>query len=329
MAQVKRIYVEKKPGFDVEAIALRQDLKETVGLTGLERLRLIVRYDVAGIDDDEYALSRDTVFAEPPADHVCDETIDLGADARVFAMEYLPGQYDQRADWAAQCIQVITQKNRPEVVSAKVIALYGDISDSQFEAVKSYCINPVEAREASLLKPETLEMNAQVPPDVPIVTGFGELDKAGREELVAELGLAMSEADLEFCQAYFRGTEKREPTLTEIKVIDTYWSDHCRHTTFLTAVDQVGIDEGLFATPIKGAYQAYLESRRELYGESPREMCLMDLATIGMKVLKKSGSLMAMAMHQGVMISPIMRMPQPSFIFLISFRSLAQRRKAI
>ena len=291
MAQVKRIYVEKKPGFDVEAIALRQDLKETVGLTGLERLRLINRYDVAGIDDDEYVLSRDTVFAEPPADHVFDETIDLGADARVFAMEYLPGQYDQRADWAAQCIQVITQKNRPEVVSAKVVALYGDISDSQFEAVKSYCINPVEAREASLVKPDTLGMNVQVPPDVPIVKGFGELDKAGREELVAELGWAMSEADLEFCQTYFRDTEKREPTLTEIKVIDTYWSDHCRHTTFLTAVDQVGIDDGRFAAPIRVAYQAYLETRRELYGESPREMCLMDLATIGMKLLKKAGKL--------------------------------------
>ena len=291
MAQVKRIYVEKRVGFDVEALALQQDLKENVGLAGLRRLRLINRYDVADIDETEYVLARDTVFAEPPADQVFDEAIDLGPDARVFAMEYLPGQYDQRADWAAQCIQVITQKKRPEVATAKLIALYGDISDNEFEAVKSYCINPVEAREASLLKPETLEMNAPTPPDVAILSGFGALDKAGREELVADLGLAMSEADLEFCQGYFRDAEKREPTLTEIKVIDTYWSDHCRHTTFLTALDRVGIEDGCFAAPITEAYQAYRESRRELYGESPREMCLMDLATIGMKALKKAGKL--------------------------------------
>lgn len=243
MAQVKRIYVEKRPGFDVEALSLQQDLKENVGLTGLERLRLINRYDVAGINEVEYTLARDAVFAEPPADQVFDEMIEWEPDARVFGMEYLPGQYDQRADWAAQCIQVITQKKRPEVVSAKLIALYGDISDSQFEAVKSYCINPVEAREASLLKPETLEMNAPAPPDIAVLSGFGALDKAGREELIADLGLAMSEADLEFCQGYFQDTEKREPTITEIRVIDTYWSDHCRHTTFLTAVDRVGIDQ--------------------------------------------------------------------------------------
>ena len=291
MSQVKRIYVEKKPGFDVEAHGLQQDLKENVGLAGLVRLRLINRYDVAGLEDAEYALARDTVFAEPPADQVFDETIDLGQEARVFAMEYLPGQYDQRADWAAQCIQIITQKDRPQVASAKLIALYGPITDTQFEDVKSYCINPVEAREASLTKPETLEMSAPVPPDVAVLVGFGSLDQIGRQALIADMGLAMSEADLEFCQGYFRDTEKRDPTVTEIRVIDTYWSDHCRHTTFLTAVDRVKIEEGRFAVPIAAAYEGYLASRRKLYGADPREMCLMDIATIGMKELKKAGRL--------------------------------------
>ncbi len=291
MAQVRRIYVEKKQGFDVEAHGLLLDLKENVGLQGLARLRLINRYDVAGLDDMEYALARETVFAEPPADQIFDETIDLGPEARVFAMEYLPGQYDQRADWAAQCIQVVTQKERPQVASAKLIVLYGDISEGQFEAVKAYCINPVEAREALLTKPDTLEMSAPVPPDVSVLKGFGSLGKDGLKALVAEMGLAMSEADLEFCQTYFRDTEKREPTVTEIRVIDTYWSDHCRHTTFLTAVDQVEIDGGRFAAPITAAYHAYQESRRKLYGAEPREMCLMDVATIGMKELKKAGRL--------------------------------------
>ena len=166
VAQVRRIYVEKKPGFDVEAGGLLQDLRGNVGLTGLTRLRLVNRYDVAGLSDHEYAMARQTVFAEPPADMVSDEAIELGPDARVFAMEYLPGQYDQRADWAAQCIQVVTQQDRPEVVSAKLIALYGELTDEQFAAVKAYCINPVEAREASLAKPDTLTLDAPPPPDV-------------------------------------------------------------------------------------------------------------------------------------------------------------------
>ena len=291
MAQVRRIFVEKRPGFDVEAHGLLQDLKDNVGLKGLARVRLINRYDVAGLDETEYVLVRNTVFAEPPADMVFDETFEVDRNCRVFAMEYLPGQYDQRADWAAQCIQVVTQKERPQVASAKMIVLFGEISNDQFEAVKAYCINPVEAREASLAKPETLEMTAPVPPDVAQVAGFCALDGAGLKEMVSAMGLAMSEADLEFCQSYFRDTEKREPTVTEIRVIDTYWSDHCRHTTFLTAVDQVEIAGGRFAEPIAAAYQAYQASRRKLYGEELREMCLMDIATIGMKELKKAGKL--------------------------------------
>ena len=291
MAQVRRVFVEKKPGFDVEAHGLQQDLIENVGLTGLKKLRLLHRYDVAGLEDDAYVLARDTVFSEPPADRVFDEEIDVEPDGRIFAMEYLPGQYDQRADWAAQCIQLITQKDRPQVASAKLLVLYGDVSDSQFEAVKTYCINPVEAREASLMKPDTLEMSAPVPPDVEVLNGFGALDENGRNNLIRDLGLAMSEGDVEFCQGYFRDTEKREPTLTEIRVIDTYWSDHCRHTTFLTAIDRVKIEEGRFTQPIAAAFEAYRSLRETLYKDSPREMCLMDLAIIGMKELKKSGRL--------------------------------------
>ena len=291
MMQVRRIYVEKKPGFDGEALALQQDLRENAGLESLERLRLINRYDVAGLSDEEYALAKEMVFAEPPADLVFDEVIDLGSDARAFAVEYLPGQYDQRADWAAQCIQVITQKDRPTVASARLIVLYGDISDTQLAAVKAYCINPVEARDAAMAKPETLDLSAPVPPDVTVMEGFAKLDRAGREALIAEFGLAMSEADLEFCQKYFQETEQRDPSLTEIRVIDTYWSDHCRHTTFLTAVDQVEIAAGRFAAPVADAYEAYRALRRKLYGDRPKEMCLMDLAVIGMKALKQAGKL--------------------------------------
>ena len=291
MALVRRIYVEKKPGFDVEAGGLLQDLKDNVGLPGLSRLRLINRYDVAGLDDAEYALARETVFAEPPADTVFDETIDFGAGARVFAMEYLPGQYDQRADWAAQCIQVVTQKDRPDVVSAKLVAMYGDLSDEQFAAVKAYCINPVEAREASLEKPVTLTMDAPQPPDVAVIDGFGTLDQAGLQSLASEMGLAMSLADLAFCQSYFRDTEKRDPFVTEIRVIDTYWSDHCRHTTFFAAVDRVAIEAGQYTAPIAAAYEAYQAARSTIYADAPREMCLMDLATMGMKQLKRAGKL--------------------------------------
>ena len=291
MALVRRIYVEKKPGFDVEAGGLLQDLKDNVGLPGLGRLRLVNRYDVAGLDDREYALARETVFAEPPADTVFDEIIDFGAGARVFAMEYLPGQYDQRADWAAQCIQVVTQKDRPEVVSAKLLALYGDLSDEQFAAVKAYCINPVEAREASLEKPATLTMDAPLPPDVAVISGFGALDQAGLQSLANEMGLAMSLADLTFCQSYFRDTEHRDPFVTEIRVIDTYWSDHCRHTTFFAAVDQVAIEAGQYTAPISAAYEAYQAARSSIYADAPREMCLMDLATMGMKQLKLAGKL--------------------------------------
>jgi len=289
--QVKRIYVEKRPGFDVEARSLLNEFRHNLGISTLEAVRVINRYDVAGISDEEYARSRKTIFAEPNADYVYDEKFPLERSDRVFAMEYLPGQYDQRADSAAQCVQILTQKERPEVVTAKVIVLKGRVSDDDFARIKAYCINPVESREASLLKPATLAMKAEAPPDVPVLEGFTARDAAGLAALRDELGLAMSTEDLAFCQAYFRDTEKRDPTLTEVRVLDTYWSDHCRHTTFMTTIEGVEIEPGRFAAPIAAAYNEYLAARDAVYGEAKKPLCLMDVATIAMKEAKRQGLL--------------------------------------
>ena len=290
---VKRIYVEKKPGYDIEAQGLYSDLLENLGITGLEGLRVINRYDISGITDEEYAKSRPIIFAEPPLDLVFDESLEIPNQDRVFAMEYLPGQYDQRADSAAQCVQILTQKERPNIASAKVIVLQGQLAVEDFQKIKDYCINPVEAREAALEKPESLEFEPVIPPNVEIVDRFIEMSSDDLRELFQATGLAMSYEDLAFCQAYFRDTEKRNPTITEIRVIDTYWSDHCRHTTFNTQIKEVSFSEGDFAAPLTMAYQEYLTSRNYVYGENSanRDVCLMDIGVLGMKELKKRGSL--------------------------------------
>ncbi|MCW2277511.1 phosphoribosylformylglycinamidine synthase [Heliophilum fasciatum] len=291
---VKRIYVEKKAGFDVEARHLLADLQVNLGIKGLTGLRIVQRYDVAGMANEEYQQARETIFAEPMVDQVYDEELPIPAGTKRFAMEYLPGQYDQRADSAAQCVQILTQKERPALLSAKVILLTGDIDDDDLAKIKAYCINPVESREAALAKPATLEVAAEIPPDVPVLTGWTAYGEAELRAWMSEMGLAMSFADLQFCQAYFRDTEKRDPTLTEIKVIDTYWSDHCRHTTFLTRVEDVDILEGHFTRPIRTAYQEYLQAREQVYGQegvNNRDVCLMDIAVIGMKALRKAGKL--------------------------------------
>nr|MDA8227749.1 phosphoribosylformylglycinamidine synthase [Desulfitobacterium hafniense] len=290
---VKRIYVEKKPGYDIEAQGLYNDLKENLGIKGLKGLRIINRYDISGITDEEYAKSRNIIFAEPPLDLVYDEHLEIPTQDYVFAMEYLPGQYDQRADSAAQCVQIITQKERPNISSAKVIVLQGQISAGDFQIIKEYCINPVEAREASLEKPESLEFEAEVPPDVEIINGFIDKTPAELKDFLQKTGLAMSYEDLVFCQGYFRDTEMRNPSITEIRVIDTYWSDHCRHTTFFTKIEDVSILEGEFSSPFTTAYREYLASRDYVYGEnsSNKDVCLMDVAIMGMKELKKKGLL--------------------------------------
>ncbi len=289
--QVKRIYVEKRPGFDVEARSLLNEFRHNLGIAALEAVRVLNRYDVAGISDEEYARSRQTIFAEPNADYAYDEKFPLERADRVFAMEYLPGQYDQRADSAAQCVQLLTQKERPEVATAKVIVLKGRISDGDFARIKAYCINPVESREASLLKPATLAMKAETPPDVPVLAGFTAKAAAGLAVLREEMGLAMSAEDLAFCQAYFRDTERRDPTLTELRVLDTYWSDHCRHTTFMTEIEDVAIEAGRFAAPAAAAYGEYLAARDAVYGAAKKPLCLMDVATLAMKEAKRQGLL--------------------------------------
>lgn len=288
---VKRIYVEKKKGFDVEAQSLYVDLKENLGIKGLRDVRIVNRYDISGISDEEYRQARETIFSEPPVDLVYDEELPIAEDERVFATEYLPGQYDQRADSAAQCVQILTQKERPTILTAQVIILKGVISDDEFDKIKDYCINPIESREAALEKPDTLEVVPEVPEDVAVLEGFITKTPEELKKFRAESGLAMGLDDLAFCQAYFRDTEKRNPTITEIRMIDTYWSDHCRHTTFLTKIEDVNIPDDDYTKPVKVAYEEYLKSRAYVYAEKEKDICLMDIATMAMKELKKRGQL--------------------------------------
>ncbi|MGI6093535.1 MAG: phosphoribosylformylglycinamidine synthase [Negativicutes bacterium] len=291
MQTIRRIFVEKKAGFDVEARSLYADLKENLGIAGLTGVRIVNRYDVAGLDNEEYNKARNIIFAEPPVDNVYDEELPVDKYAAIFAIEYLPGQYDQRADSAAQCIQILTQKDRPNVISAKVIILYGVMSEQEIIKIKNYCINPVEAREAALAKPATLEISHEIPDNVEVLTGFIDKTTDQLKVLYADLSLAMSFADFEFCQQYFKETEKRDPTITEIRVIDTYWSDHCRHTTFNTVINNVEVAQGHFTKPVKRVYEEYLDIRREIYTSHHKDICLMDIAVIGMKELKKQGKL--------------------------------------
>ncbi|MCG8502455.1 MAG: phosphoribosylformylglycinamidine synthase, partial [Firmicutes bacterium] len=289
--QVRRIYVEKKKGFDVEGQGLYGDLTENLGIKGLKSLRIIHRYDVAGISEEVYQKARTTIFSEPPVDNVSDEAIQIDDRSRVFAVEYLPGQYDQRADSAAQCIQILSHGERPQVKVAKLIALEGEISDEQFHKIKDYCINPVEAHEAALDKPLSLDVAINMPDNVEVMHGFIAMDDGQLQVLLKEKGFAMDLDDLKFCQGYFRDTEGRDPSVTELRMIDTYWSDHCRHTTFLTQIDSVQVEQGRFSGVIEEAYHDYLASREFVYGEREKDVCLMDIATIGMKELKKRGML--------------------------------------
>ncbi len=288
---VYRVYVEKKSGFEGEADGLFLDLRENLGISGLQGVRILHRYDIAGVTYEEYLRSRETVFSEPTVDHVYDEEFPVDDHEKVFAVEYLPGQYDQRADSAAQCVQIITQKERPQVLSAKVIVLKGEITLRDLEQIKAYYINPVDSREASLVKPETLDLMIRQPDDVSLIKGFTQKSAEEIAGLHDEMGLAMSKEDLLFCQTYFRDEEKRDPTVTEIRVIDTYWSDHCRHTTFLTEIEKVELEKGYFNVPVETAYRAYLKSRDLVYGDKPKDICLMDIATMGMKELRKQGKL--------------------------------------
>ncbi len=282
---VSRVYVEKKPGFDVEARRLARELRDILGIARLESVRLVNRYDVEGIDEDLFARCVPTVFSEPPSDDVA---FDLPAreGETVFAIEPLPGQFDQRSDSASECIQLISQGARPDVHAAKVLLLSGALTDEDIAAIKRYAINPVEAREASLDEVATLKAAYPEPAPVEVVEGFTAYSDEELSAFIAERGLAMDAADIAFCRAYFRDEERRDPTIAEIRMIDTYWSDHCRHTTFSTMLDEVAIDDAA----VQKAFDTYLALRAEL-GREEKPLCLMDIGTIGARHLKRTGRL--------------------------------------
>lgn len=290
MSNVIRLFVEKRKGFDVEASQMLWDLRHNLGLKCIEGLRLINRYDVAGLSREDFEKARGTIFSEPNQDVTFEENLPVEEEDLVFAMEYLPGQYDQRADSAAQCVSLLTQGERPQVLTARVLVLKGKISEQDFQKVQNYLVNPVESRVASLEKPKTLDIPVQTPENVKRVEGFTSFTDEQMQAYYRSMGFAMTLSDLEFCRAYFRDEEKRDPSVTELRVIDTYWSDHCRHTTFLTKLEKIEIEPSDISSVIEGALQAYYAARDELYGkDTKRDICLMDMALVGMKLLRKRG----------------------------------------
>ena len=286
---VYRVYVEKKAPFAVEAQGVLSDIRSSLGIHSASCVRILNRYDVEDISKEDFELAKGTIFSEPQVDDVYDELPSFAAEDRVFAVQFLPGQFDQRADSAVQCIQLATQHERPTVASAKVYVISG-ISGEELARIKAHLINPVESMEASLELPKTLHTPFDVPADVAVLEGFCELDQQGLQAFIDQYGLAMDLGDITFCQKYFKETEKRTPTITEIRMIDTYWSDHCRHTTFSTNIEQVDIESDY----VKDAYNEYLELRKTLHAGKNKPMTLMDLATIGAKALKKKGLLGAL-----------------------------------
>ncbi len=291
MSQIRRIFVEKKNAYNEEAANLLKDLRDNLGIKELEKVRILKRYDIDGLNDDEYRLARNTVLSEPPVDTIYDGSLMIEEGNRVFAVEYLPGQYDQRADSAAQCIQILTLKQRPLIKAAQVFVFKGGISDQQFDNIKNYLINPVDSCRASLKMPRTLEMKAEIPPNVEPIANFIRKTEAELEQLRNSLGLAMSPADLAFCQTYFRDTEKRDPTITEVRMLDTYWSDHCRHTTFHALLENVDVEPGFFTAPIQQALDKYNRAVETHFPEKKDDLCLMNLAVMSMKEMRALGKL--------------------------------------
>ena len=282
---VSRIYVEKKPEFAVEARAVLSDLQTALRLNVTD-VRIFNRYDADHLTEAAFERAIPTVFSEPAVDYIYRELPALESGQRMFATEYLPGQFDQRADSCEQCIQILLQGERCRVRTAQVFVITGNLSDAEFDRLKAYLINPVERREAAMEQPETLDTNYTIPTTVETLTGFIGLSEEELKQFIADYGLAMDLGDIQFCQKYFRDTEHRDPTITEVRMIDTYWSDHCRHTTFLTQISDVDIPTDY----IKETYDAYCEVRQEL-GRGEKPMTLMDLATIAAKKLKADGKL--------------------------------------
>jgi phosphoribosylformylglycinamidine synthase len=288
---IRRVYVEKKPGCDIEAQAMRRDLVENLGIRGLQGLRLLHRYDVSGIGARDMERARHTVFSEPPVDLIFDEELRTTPAETAFAIEYLPGQYDQRADSAEQCLQLLSPGSCPSVATARVVVLRGALDAQAITAIKHYCINPVDCREAALAKPRSLALRTPVPAAVPVLKKFTSLSATELADLGSELGLAMDAADLRCCQDYFRDQEHRDPTLTEIRLLDTYWSDHCRHTTFLTAIARVDIAAGPGNDALRRAFDRCRQMRERSAAQDRGGICLMDLALLAMKELRAQGRL--------------------------------------
>ena len=292
MSNVRRVYVEKKPSFAVKAKELKHEISSYLGIKTVTNVRELIRYDVENISDDVFEKACHTVFAEPPVDDLYLEKFEAADGAHVFSVEFLPGQFDQRADSAVQCVQFLDENAQPIIRSATTYVIEGDITEEEFEAIKNHCINPVDSRETGLQKPETLVTEFKDPEDVKIFDGFRDMDEAPLKELYSSLNLAMTFKDFLHIQNYFKNEEKRDPSMTEIRVLDTYWSDHCRHTTFSTELTQVKFDEGDYKTPIVDTYNRYLSDREVLYkGRDDKFVCLMDLALMAMKKLKSEGKL--------------------------------------
>ena len=292
MSNVRRVYVEKKPAFAVKAKELKHEIKHYLGISTVTAVRELIRYDVENISDEVFEKACKTVFAEPPVDELYLEKFDVAEGARVFSVEFLPGQFDQRADSAVQCVQFLDENAAPIIRSATTYVIEGNVTDAEFEAIKHHCINPVDSRETGLEKPETLVTVFPDPEDVKIFDGFKDMAEADLKELYASLNLAMTFKDFQHIQNYFRNEEKRDPSMTEIRVLDTYWSDHCRHTTFSTELTSVKFDEGDYKTPIEKTYKEYLDAHKDMYkGRDDKFVCLMDLALMAMKKLKAEGKL--------------------------------------
>ena len=292
MSNVRRVYVEKKPSFAVKAKELKHEISSYLGIKTVTAVRDLIRYDVENISDDVFEKACHTVFAEPPVDDLYLEKFEAADGAHIFSVEFLPGQFDQRADSAVQCVQFLDENAQPIIRSATTYVIEGDITEEEFEAIKNHCINPVDSRETGLQKPETLVTEFKDPEDVKIFDGFRDMEEAPLKELYSSLNLAMTFKDFLHIQNYFKNEEKRDPSMTEIRVLDTYWSDHCRHTTFSTELTQVKFDEGDYKTPIVDTYNRYLSDREVLYkGRDDKFVCLMDLALMAMKKLKSEGKL--------------------------------------
>ena len=292
MGNVKRIYVEKKEPFAVKAKELQEEIGSYLGVGGVKDVRVFIRYDVENLSQEVFEKACRTVFSEPPVDILYEETIEIPADGKVFSVEYLPGQFDQRADSAVQCVKFLKEDEEPIIKTAVTYLVTGNVSDDEFAKIKAYCINPVDSRETDMIKPDTLVTIYDEPVDVAVFEGFAAMPEAELKKLYESLGLAMTFKDFLHIQNYYRGEEHRDPTMTEVRVLDTYWSDHCRHTTFSTELKDVTFADGFYRKPIKDTYENYLAVREEIFaGRQDKFVCLMDLALMAMRKLKKDGKL--------------------------------------